>query len=1571
MSMNLSIRNRVVLLSLLLVAALAVANLFLIRQAAQQKETVRLQARNFELIVKADAAIQTFGDLKYWLTDLAVSQLVLSEQRAEAAQSRLEAQLAELAEVMPEDVAGLTGQLTELAADTRAAAAAYGEGDRLIGNAMMAQGRGNILAIDTRLSRLVSRVRGAARGAAEAALARTDRGVDLALASGLAVVFAAMVLTFFVVRSIVVPLRQMAQVIGHMAEGRTDVSVPEVRPGEIGEVARVLRLFRDNTARREQAERSEARLAEAVDNISEGVALYDTEDRLVMCNRVYRKAIEIAERHRGEQILHETGTTFESIMRAVAELVPDAQGRQEEWIAERLEHHRNPKGPILQRRPENKWFRITEYKTKDGGTLSVYSDISEMMAREQALAEKTAVLEATMENMGQGIALMDKDLNVVSFNRMYLQLLDLPAERFKPGFNVVELFDFNIARGEDMPAYIDAQVREGTAGGVLSRPHFYERTRPNGMVLEIRITPRPDEAGLVTTITNVTARKRAEDALRASEMRFRSITQSASDAVIAADSDGRVISWNQAAQSIFGYSQEEALGMNLTALMPKRYRERHEKGMNKFLSHKTGRMVGRTMELEALAKDGVEFPIEISLGSWESDGKTYFAGILRDITDRKQAERTLREKTGLLELNQIMTRAANEAANVDDALQIAVEQVCAFAGWPVGHVYVLDDDKKDLVSTAIWYLESHEKFEAFRRESEATRFASGQGLPGRVLAAGHPAWITDITKDKNFPRAKAADTVGIRGAFAFPVLVRREVAAVVELFSPEVAQPQELMFEVAAQVGTNLGRIIERKRAEEALRGSQAILQAIADNSPTLIGLKNADGVYSFANRKFAAIHGFEPEEAIGRTAGDLFPKEISDSVTAHDRLVIEAGHAIEKEERFPGPDGGSIHNIVKFPVYDDDGRLSAIGVIGNEITERKRNEEALRRQALILEQLYDAVVEVDLEGRIIDWNAAAHRIFGYTREEALGRQADFLFESPAKARQFNDKIRKQIVRKGRWVGEFENLRADGAKLACEAVIFPLRDEQGRIKSTVTVSRDITRRKQAEWALRESEQRLTEVVDNMPATVLLRDLEGRFILINRQYAEHCKVDRNWVRGKTVYDVVTKDLADEAMDHDREVLRTRGVVERELVFPLDDGPHILAAWKFPVLDPDGKIVAIGGVELDITERKQMEEELRQANRETDAVVQELQAVLNAIEYGVLFMDSELRVRIDNRAYREIWGIPDELLTQNPTARDLINFNRYEGVYDVSEAEWEKYVDERIAAIKAGNVPATEFRRADGKVIQYQCISLPDGGRMLTYFDITDIKRAEDALREAKEQAEVANRAKSQFLANMSHELRTPLNAILGYAELILDEIYGTVPETVRSVIDRIDHNGHHLLRLINDVLDLSKIEAGQFVLNLDDYSLRDIVDNVVVSLESLAQEKALDLTHEIQGNLPMGHGDEQRITQVLMNLVGNAIKFTEEGGIVVKAGAANGSFQISVKDSGIGISEADQRRIFEEFHQADDSDTRTQGGTGLGLAIAKRMVQMHGGDIWVESRPGRGTTISFSLPVRAEAQKGAA
>jgi GAF domain-containing protein/anti-sigma regulatory factor (Ser/Thr protein kinase) len=235
----------------------------------------------------------------------------------------------------------------------------------------------------------------------------------------------------------------------------------------------------------------------------------------------------------------------------------------------------------------------------------------------------------------------------------------------------------------------------------------------------------------------------------------------------------------------------------------------------------------------------------------------------------------------------------------------------------------------------------------------------------------------------------------------------------------------------------------------------------------------------------------------------------------------------------------------------------------------------------------------------------------------------------------------------------------------------------------------------------------------------------------------------------------------------------------------------------------------------------------------------------------------------------------------------------------------------------------------------------------------------------EQLALASQHKSQFLANMSHELRTPLNAILGYAELLVDGIYGVLPDRPKGVLERIQNNGKHLLALINDVLDLAKIEAGQLTLTLEDYALPEVVRSVVTATEPLATAKGLKFTATMQDNMPMGHGDARRISQVLLNLAGNAIKFTDTGEIEIRASSTNGQFLLSVRDTGPGIADADQERIFGEFQQIDNTNTRNKGGTGLGLAISKRMVEMQGGTISVESVIGQGSTFRVVLPVHVD------
>ena len=240
-----------------------------------------------------------------------------------------------------------------------------------------------------------------------------------------------------------------------------------------------------------------------------------------------------------------------------------------------------------------------------------------------------------------------------------------------------------------------------------------------------------------------------------------------------------------------------------------------------------------------------------------------------------------------------------------------------------------------------------------------------------------------------------------------------------------------------------------------------------------------------------------------------------------------------------------------------------------------------------------------------------------------------------------------------------------------------------------------------------------------------------------------------------------------------------------------------------------------------------------------------------------------------------------------------------------------------------------------------------------------------------QLAIANEHKSLFFANMSHELRTPLNAVLGFAELLQDGLYGELPERAKQVLTRIQANGTHLLGLINDVLDLSKIEAGELTLSLADYSMRNVIETVVAATDSLARTKGLYVATNIISDLPLGHGDERRLTQVLLNIVSNAIKFTDKGGMTISVEAAGSAFRLAVTDTGAGIAPEDQARIFDAFQQVDNTITKEKGGTGLGLSISKRFVEMHGGQIGVTSMPGAGSTFEIIIPIHANGQMEAA
>ena len=366
---------------------------------------------------------------------------------------------------------------------------------------------------------------------------------------------------------------------------------------------------------------------------------------------------------------------------------------------------------------------------------------------------------------------------------------------------------------------------------------------------------------------------------------------------------------------------------------------------------------------------------------------------------------------------------------------------------------------------------------------------------------------------------------------------------------------------------------------------------------------------------------------------------------------------------------------------------------------------------------------------------------------------------------------------------------------------------------------------------------------------------------------------------------------------------------------------------------------------------------------DQNLRERQVVLDTIEYGVLILDPQLAVRMHNRAFRDLWEFSEEELRQRPPLRKLLNSQRGHGLPGVPNSEWENFLESRLAEIASANRPPQEWRRPDGRILQYEVAPLPDGGRMLTYFDLTHLKQIEAELRAAKEQAELASHAKSAFVASMSHELRTPLNAILGITEMVKEDAESEGRKDLEEPLGRVLKAGRHLLELINDVLDLAKIKSGKFELHWETVDLKSLLASVVETAEPLAERKANRLTLVADGEIGSLYADPMRLRQVLLNLLSNACKFTEQGSVTLTARHEEDQQRVvlEVGDTGIGMAADHMVDLFQEFSQIGIAKQRKYGGTGLGLAISRRLVRLMGGDITVTSELDRGSVFTVTLP----------
>ena len=737
--------------------------------------------------------------------------------------------------------------------------------------------------------------------------------------------------------------------------------------------------------------------------------------------------------------------------------------------------------------------------------------------------------------------------------------------------------------------------------------------------------------------------------------------------------------------------------------------------------------------------------------------------------------------------------------------------------------------------------------------------------------------------------------------------------------------------------------------AQQTAEDAQKFLASIVEYSADAIIGCTPDGIIVSWNRAAQKLFGYSAKEIVGENIVTL----------AIDEAVPAANAAIQRMQRgqsvFPfdsfgvTKDGRRIEiSCSPSPVKHADGTLMGVAAIIRDISERKRADEARALVAAVVEFSEEGILAVSLDKKVLSWNRGAEAIYGFSAEEVLGKPVFSTIIPPEHQEEYEKFFSRILAGETLVRFESERRRGDGAFVDVSLTYCPVRNQDGEVIAVSAIVRDITQAKATQQALHEANENYRALINNTPDILWMLDSNDqiKFLSPNTEKFFGYSVEECYAHGVSIFfDSVHPDEAEQVWRSFQLYFEEGAPFDMEFRIRRKDGEwrwiHNRAIRTF---EKDGVRYASGLVS-DITQRKVAEQSLRESEQRYRLLFERnLAGVFRCSLQGILLEYNDAGARI--------LGYDSGADLVGRQARDIF-FDPADK--DISD---QKMVDHGTASNQE-----IRIRRKDGSsgwIMANTTMVKGASGTEIegTFVDITLLKQAEEQMRLAKEAAEAANRAKSEFLANMSHEIRTPMNGVIGMIELALDT--DPTPEQ-REYLTTVKNSAGALLEIINDILDFSKIEARKLELERVPFSVEEVVRTTVKEFSVQARNKQLSLQCDFSAYLPdMSIGDPVRLRQILLNLVGNALKFTQQGEIMVRVvRLRDDTLQFSVSDTGIGISPEKQKLIFEAFVQADTSSTRQYGGTGLGLAIVSQLVALMQGRIWLESKPGAGSTFYFT------------
>jgi two-component system cell cycle sensor histidine kinase PleC len=734
-------------------------------------------------------------------------------------------------------------------------------------------------------------------------------------------------------------------------------------------------------------------------------------------------------------------------------------------------------------------------------------------------------------------------------------------------------------------------------------------------------------------------------------------------------------------------------------------------------------------------------------------------------------------------------------------------------------------------------------------------------------------------------------------------------------------------------------------------------------------------------SRSFYRVFKVKPEDTVGQLIYDLGNKQwdiprlrellenilpqqatFDDYEVEHDFLGIGKRIMLLNARRIPSPPEKP--QVILLAIED--------------ITKRKSLEEANLGLAAIVNTSIDGIIGKTLEGDIVSWNKGAEKIYGYTEKEMQGQNIALL-APPGYLEEIVNQTKRLKAGETIKNHETKRLRKDGVVIDISLTLSSIKDKNGNIYGVSAIMHDITEQKKAKQVLTVSEYS-ESIINTVREPLIVLDQDLRVVTASRSFYEVFKVKPEETVGQLIYDLGNKQWDIPKL---RELLET--ILPQQATFDNYEVEHdfstigrrimLLNARQIQRVLGKERIILLA-IE-DITKRREIENGLEKTRKELEIIKtsedearEYAESLINTVREPLIALDQDFRVVSVSRSFYEVFKVkPEETVGQLifdlgnkqwdiPKLRELLEtilpqkatFDNYEVEHNFAT------IGRRIMLLNA-----RQIHRVLGKE-RVILLAIED---ITTRREIeTGLEKAHEELKDLAAELKRTARVKSEFLANMSHELRTPLNSINGFSEVLYDETFGALNAKQRQYVNNVLTSGKHLLLLINQILDMAKVEAGKMKLALSSLPMKSLLNDISMLVADMVSKKKIEMLLEIAPDLPSIEADELKVKEIIYNLLSNAVKFTPEGGkIGMRAKKAAAEIEIVVWDTGVGIAPENMLKIFEGFFRVDTPYSRVTEGTGLGLPLSKKLVELHGGKLSVESAGlNKGTLVRFTLPI---------